>query len=106
MGKTSIIDQFIRSEHDDVFSRDLTINIEDGEESFTRFFFQTTKNKASFYCLFRNVFITVDGKRAKLSIQESSNLSIAMPSTCDCNVIVYAVSDRHSFGKPNIWFSK
>lgn len=36
VGKTSIIDQFIRSEHDDVFNRDLTINIEDGEESFTR----------------------------------------------------------------------
>ena len=36
MGKTSIIDQFIRSEHDDVFNRDLTINIEDGEDYFTR----------------------------------------------------------------------
>ena len=36
VGKTSIIDQFIRSEHDDVFNRDLTINIEDGEDSFTR----------------------------------------------------------------------
>ena len=36
VGKTSIIDQFIRSEHDDVFNRDLRINIEDGEESFTR----------------------------------------------------------------------
>ena len=32
-------------------------------------------------------------------IQESSKLTFTMPSTCDCNVIVYAVSDRHSFGK-------
>ena len=37
MGKTSIIDQFIRSEHDDVFNRDLTLKIEDGEDSFTRY---------------------------------------------------------------------
>ena len=36
VGKTSIIDQFIRSEHDDVFNKDLTIRIEDGEESSTR----------------------------------------------------------------------
>ena len=36
MGKTSIIDQFIRSEHDDVFNRDLILKIEGGEDSFTR----------------------------------------------------------------------
>ena len=55
--------------------------------------------KNPLYFIFRNVFITVDGKKAKLLIQESSKLSFTMPSTCDCNVIVYAVSDRNSFGK-------
>ena len=42
MGKTSIIDQFIRSEHDDVFNRDLTLKIEDGEDSFTRYIYKYT----------------------------------------------------------------
>ena len=55
--------------------------------------------KNPLYFIFRNVFITVDGKKAKLLIQESSKLTFTMPSTCDCHVIVYAVSDRHSFGK-------
>ena len=37
VGKTSIIDQFIRSEHDDVFNRDLILKIEGGEDPFTRY---------------------------------------------------------------------
>ena len=45
----------------------------------------------------RNVFITVDGKKAKLFIQECNKLTFK-PSMCDCNVIVYAVNDRNSFG--------
>ena len=56
----------------------------------------------------RNVFITVDGKKAKLFIQESNKLTFK-PSICDCNVIVYAVNDRKSFGVVNIcilnWFT-
>ena len=51
----------------------------------------------------RNVFITVDGKKANLFIQESNKL-IFKPSICDCNVIVYAVNDRKSFGVVNICF--
>ena len=41
VGKTSIIDQFLRSEHDDVFNKDYLIRVSDELNLFSRYFPQS-----------------------------------------------------------------
>ena len=51
----------------------------------------------NFLLTLRNVFVNVDGEKAKLVIRESIDGEISRSS--DCYIIVYAVNDYESFGK-------
>ena len=96
VGKTSIIDQFGRSEHEDVFNRD---NGEAGEEAAAARWVNTEYllKYSSVLSVVRSVFVNVDGEEAKLVMRESRGCPISRD--CDCYVLVYSVNDAKSYGK-------
>ena len=75
-------------------------NIKKGPLFLKLLLFTTLSNHEYFFTLYvisRNVFVNVDGEKAKLVIRESIDGEISRSS--DCYIIVYAVNDYESFGK-------
>ena len=83
MGKTSIIEQFMSSEHADVFDEDSQSEELGGQE--------------------RLLTVDVNNVLAQLAMLEVTpdleTSTVAADHNPDCFVIVYAIDDRESFGK-------
>ena len=99
VGKTSIIDQFMSSEHADVYVE----NIPCPKVEVLKMRCPHPPSSSCSYCsTSRTVTVDVNGKESRLSLIEAEEVSDLGPMkdlNPDCYVVVYAVDNEQSFGE-------